>query len=53
MRWLGGPFHQAALAQKTALDRVGRDEDVRWLRVEMVLRGAKKAETFFGNLQVP
>ena len=52
MRRLRRPVNQAALAQKAAPDGVGRDKDVRRLRMIMVLRGAQKPEAFFGNLQI-
>jgi hypothetical protein len=52
VRRLGRARYQAAFPQEIPLDRVRRDENVRRLGVEMVLRGPQESETFFGNLKV-
>ena len=53
MRWLGRAHHETAFAQKIALDRIGRDEDVRRLGMKMVGRRAQEAEAFLGDFEIP
>ena len=49
---LQGPLDQATLAQKTAPDRVGRDEDVGGFGVKIGIRRAEEAEAFLRNFEV-
>ena len=53
VRRLGRPCHEAAFPQKIALDGVRRDENIRRFGMEMVLGGAEKTETFFGDFEIP
>ncbi len=52
VRRLGRPCDQAAFPQETAFDRIGRDENVRRFRVEMILGRTEESEALFGDLQV-
>ena len=53
MRRLRGALDEAAFAQKTAADGVGRDKDVRRLGMKMILRWCgRKPETLFGDFEI-
>jgi hypothetical protein len=52
MRRLRGADNMAALAQKIAADGIGRDEDIRRLRVEMILGRAQEPEAFFRDFEI-
>src|SRR5260370_42267588 len=53
MRRLRGAFHQTALPQEAAFDRVGGHEDVSRFGVKMVFRRPQEPKALFGDVQVP